>query len=308
MARARRPELYADAAYAVITRPSRDCTGNAFLCEDVLAAEGVTDFDRTPTSPAPSRRPTCSSTTPERPRGGRRSVFQSIALWGWVRTTMTVLVSAPRAPRHAGSRRTPISAGPARYGSSVTGCSLTVLRRTAVRWCSVVPPQMPWTCSVRRANARHSRRTRQVAQIRFGLHRLLQGWAGIRDRKEQIGVGQPAGGNQPPLSAGDEPRRPGLANLLAAFTGSAHQSASSTSAAARGPAAIHIIQFTAPGRGSIVGPACRGVTVSYGSSEAFGVAGPGRHVLSTVLSRCASLDTSASASMRMGISSNRGRR
>ena len=36
----------ADAAYAVITRPSRDCTGNAFLCEDVLAAEGVTDFDR----------------------------------------------------------------------------------------------------------------------------------------------------------------------------------------------------------------------------------------------------------------------
>jgi citronellol/citronellal dehydrogenase len=46
MARARRPELYADAAYAVITRPSRDCTGNAFLCEDVLAADGVTDFDR----------------------------------------------------------------------------------------------------------------------------------------------------------------------------------------------------------------------------------------------------------------------
>jgi citronellol/citronellal dehydrogenase len=46
MARARRPELYADAAYAVITKPSRECTGNAFLCEDVLAAEGVTDFDR----------------------------------------------------------------------------------------------------------------------------------------------------------------------------------------------------------------------------------------------------------------------
>ena len=46
MARARKPELYADAAYAVITRPSRDCTGNALLCEDVLPAEGVTDFDR----------------------------------------------------------------------------------------------------------------------------------------------------------------------------------------------------------------------------------------------------------------------
>src|SRR5215467_14341258 len=46
MARARRPELYADAAYAVITKPSRQCSGNAFLCKDVLAAEGVTDFDR----------------------------------------------------------------------------------------------------------------------------------------------------------------------------------------------------------------------------------------------------------------------
>ena len=46
MARARKPELYADAAYAVITKPSRDCSGNAFLCEDVLAEEGVTDFDR----------------------------------------------------------------------------------------------------------------------------------------------------------------------------------------------------------------------------------------------------------------------
>ncbi len=46
MAAARKPELYADAAYAVVTRPSRQCTGNAFLCEDVLAEEGVTDFDR----------------------------------------------------------------------------------------------------------------------------------------------------------------------------------------------------------------------------------------------------------------------
>jgi citronellol/citronellal dehydrogenase len=46
MARARKPEIYADAAYAVITRPSRECTGNTFLCEDVLADEGVTDLDQ----------------------------------------------------------------------------------------------------------------------------------------------------------------------------------------------------------------------------------------------------------------------
>jgi citronellol/citronellal dehydrogenase len=45
MAVSRKPQLYADAAYAVITRPSRECTGNTFLCEDVLAEEGVTDFD-----------------------------------------------------------------------------------------------------------------------------------------------------------------------------------------------------------------------------------------------------------------------
>jgi citronellol/citronellal dehydrogenase len=44
MARSRRPELYADAAYAIVTRPSRECTGNTYLCEDVLAEEGVTDF------------------------------------------------------------------------------------------------------------------------------------------------------------------------------------------------------------------------------------------------------------------------
>ena len=46
MARSRKPELYADAAYAVITKPSRDYTGHALLCEDVLAAAGITDFGR----------------------------------------------------------------------------------------------------------------------------------------------------------------------------------------------------------------------------------------------------------------------
>ncbi|HEX7291959.1 MAG TPA: NAD(P)-dependent oxidoreductase [Conexibacter sp.] len=44
MARARKPDIYADAAYAVLNRPARACTGNAFLCEDVLVEEGVTDL------------------------------------------------------------------------------------------------------------------------------------------------------------------------------------------------------------------------------------------------------------------------
>jgi citronellol/citronellal dehydrogenase len=44
MARARKPEVYADSAYAILNRDSREYTGNAVLCEDVLVEEGVTDF------------------------------------------------------------------------------------------------------------------------------------------------------------------------------------------------------------------------------------------------------------------------
>ncbi|MCA1728131.1 MAG: NAD(P)-dependent oxidoreductase [Actinobacteria bacterium] len=46
MARSRKPELVADAAYAIVTRPSRETTGNFFLAEDVLAEEGVTDLSQ----------------------------------------------------------------------------------------------------------------------------------------------------------------------------------------------------------------------------------------------------------------------
>jgi citronellol/citronellal dehydrogenase len=42
--RSRKPEIVADAAYAILTRPSRDCTGNFFIDVRVLAEEGVTDF------------------------------------------------------------------------------------------------------------------------------------------------------------------------------------------------------------------------------------------------------------------------
>jgi citronellol/citronellal dehydrogenase len=46
MQRSRRPEVYADAAYEVLTRDSRACTGNAFLCEDVLVEAGASDLSR----------------------------------------------------------------------------------------------------------------------------------------------------------------------------------------------------------------------------------------------------------------------
>jgi len=40
----RRPEIVADAAYAILTKPARECTGHFFIDEEVLRAEGVTDF------------------------------------------------------------------------------------------------------------------------------------------------------------------------------------------------------------------------------------------------------------------------
>jgi citronellol/citronellal dehydrogenase len=41
----RKPAIMADAAHAVVTREARSCTGNFFIDEDVLRAEGVTDFE-----------------------------------------------------------------------------------------------------------------------------------------------------------------------------------------------------------------------------------------------------------------------
>ncbi len=44
MRRSRRAEIVADAAYEILRRDSRECTGNFFLDEDVLRAAGVTEF------------------------------------------------------------------------------------------------------------------------------------------------------------------------------------------------------------------------------------------------------------------------
>src|SRR5438874_9547926 len=44
MKRSRKPEIVADAAHTILTRPSRETTGNFFLAEDVLAEEGITDL------------------------------------------------------------------------------------------------------------------------------------------------------------------------------------------------------------------------------------------------------------------------
>ena len=44
MARSRRPEIVADAAVAILKRPSRDATGNFYIDDEVLAEEGITDL------------------------------------------------------------------------------------------------------------------------------------------------------------------------------------------------------------------------------------------------------------------------
>jgi NAD(P)-dependent dehydrogenase (short-subunit alcohol dehydrogenase family) len=46
MARARTPEIVADAAVEILTRPARECTGQTFIDVDVLRDAGVDDFSR----------------------------------------------------------------------------------------------------------------------------------------------------------------------------------------------------------------------------------------------------------------------
>ncbi len=42
----RKPEILADAAYAILNRPANECTGNFFIDDEVLASEGVTNLDK----------------------------------------------------------------------------------------------------------------------------------------------------------------------------------------------------------------------------------------------------------------------
>ena len=46
MRMSRTPVIVADAAYAILSKPSAECTGNFFIDEDVLRSEGVSDFEK----------------------------------------------------------------------------------------------------------------------------------------------------------------------------------------------------------------------------------------------------------------------
>ena len=45
MKRSRKPSIMGDAAHAIITQDSRECTGNFFIDEEALAEAGITDLD-----------------------------------------------------------------------------------------------------------------------------------------------------------------------------------------------------------------------------------------------------------------------
>lgn len=42
----RKPEILADSAYIILNRAAKECTGNFFVDDEVLASEGITDLDK----------------------------------------------------------------------------------------------------------------------------------------------------------------------------------------------------------------------------------------------------------------------
>ncbi len=46
MRKARTPDIMGDAAYTILSKNSRTCTGNYFVDEDLLRSEGITDFGK----------------------------------------------------------------------------------------------------------------------------------------------------------------------------------------------------------------------------------------------------------------------
>ena len=42
----RTPEIYADAAYVILTQPAREYTGQTLIDDEVLAEAGITDLER----------------------------------------------------------------------------------------------------------------------------------------------------------------------------------------------------------------------------------------------------------------------
>lgn len=52
--KSRTPDIVADAAYIILSRPAESCTGNFFIDEEVLKEEGITDFGKYAVNPSES--------------------------------------------------------------------------------------------------------------------------------------------------------------------------------------------------------------------------------------------------------------
>jgi citronellol/citronellal dehydrogenase len=55
--RCRKPDIMSDAAYAILNRPSRECTGNFFIDDTLMYEEGVRDFAAYKVDPTSDSRP-----------------------------------------------------------------------------------------------------------------------------------------------------------------------------------------------------------------------------------------------------------
>lgn len=55
--RCRKPEIMADAAYEIVTRPARECSGNFFIDDTLLHNAGERDFGKYQNAPDPDWRP-----------------------------------------------------------------------------------------------------------------------------------------------------------------------------------------------------------------------------------------------------------
>jgi citronellol/citronellal dehydrogenase len=42
----RKPEILSDSAYIIFNRSAKDCTGNFFIDDELLASEGITDLEK----------------------------------------------------------------------------------------------------------------------------------------------------------------------------------------------------------------------------------------------------------------------
>ena len=51
----RKPEIMADAAYALLTKGSKEATGQFFIDDEVLKREGITDFEQYANVPGEER-------------------------------------------------------------------------------------------------------------------------------------------------------------------------------------------------------------------------------------------------------------